>query len=129
MSWTTARLQAAGVAAATTSSHVAWSENGTDEAHAKVARTALTGTNGIVVTDANPSVASNEEALESAGAAAGGAAITHFAFCMSDTGGASDLTTTWNALDDTVNLLEGGKITVAIGALKENIHQTTSAPS
>jgi hypothetical protein len=75
-------------------------------------------------TDANPSVKSNNGALESA-AAAEGVTITHWAFASNDT---PTLLTTWNALADDAVLLAGGKLTIADGALSERLHQTTTAP-
>ena len=125
MSWTTARLAAAGNAAATNVTHVAWSENGSTEAHAKIARTAVTLKSATV---ANPSVVANNGALTSAGAASGGTA-SHWAFAASGVGGTADLQTTWVALTNSQVFSTGGKLTVADGELSERIHQTTSAPA
>jgi|GEM_PF-6024294 len=119
MSLTTARMAAALDSGLSACTHVAWSEDGSTES-ANVAKTAVTLG---AATNANPSVKSNSASLESAGASSG-CTITHFAF--SD--GTNNLTT-WNQLDTAIPLVAGGKITVAAGALKENLHQTTSPPA
>ena len=119
MSWTTTRIAAGHDVMATNVTHVIWSENGSSES-ANVAGTAVTLKSA---TNADPSVVSNDGALESA-AASSGCTITHWGFAATST-----LQTTWNEFDDPVVLLAGGKITVADGALKENIDQTTSAPA
>jgi hypothetical protein len=125
MSLTTARMAAALDTGLTAATHIAWSETGSGQS-ANVAPTALTGDPKLkAATTANPSVKSNNGAHESA-AASSGCTITHWAFASDDT---PTLVTTWNALDDDAVLLAGGKITVADGALKENLHQTTSAPA
>jgi hypothetical protein len=99
--------------------HVLWSENGSSES-ANVARTAVTLKSA---TSANPSVKSNDGALESA-AASSGCTITHFAF-----GATATPQTTWIELDSPAVLLAGGKITVADGALAEKLYQATAAPA
>ena len=119
MSFNTTRMAAGMNAAAATITHVAWSENGTTES-TNLARTAVTMK---TATTANPSVVSNNGALESA-AATGDCTISHFAF-HDGTG----TVTTWVALSSPAALLTGGKITAADGALAENWHQTTSAPA
>jgi hypothetical protein len=124
MSWTTARLKAANDTAGTNVSHVVWSENGTD-ASANVAPTAVTLK---AATTADPSVVSNDGALESAGSSSDSVTITHFAFAQFDDPDYV-LQTTWNALDDSKTLDTGDKLSVADGALKENLYQATSAPA
>lgn len=119
MSWTTSRIAAGHDTMGANVTHVAWSENGSSES-ANVAPTAVTLK---AATNDDPSVVANDGALESA-AASSGCTITHWAFKDATT-----LQTTWNELDDPVVLLAGGKITVADGALKENIDQTTGAPA
>ena len=119
MAWTTARLKAAQDAAGTGVTHVQWSENGSSES-SNLARTSVTLK---AATTANPSVIANDGALESA-AASGGATITHFAFAADAT-----LYTTWIPLATSRTLGVGDKITAEDGALKENLHQATSAPA
>lgn len=119
MAWITARLAAANDTAGTNVTHVQWSENGSSES-ANLARTAATLKSA---TNANPSVISNNGALETA-AASGAATITHFAFAADAT-----LQTTWIALDSERTLAEGDKLTAADGALKENLYQWTAAPA
>lgn len=103
--------------------HVFWSEDGSNVS-SKVAGTAVTLKAATV---ANPSIVVNDGALESAEASDAGT-FTHFAF-----GHLDDVTpvldTTWVELDDPAVLLEGGKITVADGALKEHWHATLAAPA
>jgi hypothetical protein len=125
MSLTTARMKAALDEGMTGVTHVQWSENGSSES-GNLARTSLT--NGVsAATTANPSVAGNGGAEESAGASAG-CTITHFAF-SGGTGGA-DLFTLWIPLDDSAVLLAGGKIILtAANDLKVNLYQATSAPA
>lgn len=118
MALTTARMKAALDAGLSEVTHVQWSENGSSES-ANVARTATTLK---AATTANPSVMSNDGALESAAAGAG-CTITHFGFSA-----AATLKTTWIALDAPAVLLTGGKITVADGALQEKLYQATVAP-
>lgn len=103
--------------------HVVWSENGSSQSD-KVAPTAVTLKSA---TDANPSVKANDGALESDGATEG-VTITHFAFANID-GETVTLRTTWNELDEPAVLLAEGKITVADGALAENLHQTSGPPA
>jgi len=124
MSLTTARMAAALDTGLTAATHISWSANGSS-ATAHVAATSMTGSPKLkAATDANPSVKSNNGALESA-AAAEGVTITHWAFASDD---AHTLVTTWNALADDAVLLAGGKLTIADGALSERLHQTTTAP-
>jgi len=123
MSWTTARLAAAGDEAGALVTHVVWSANGSTQS-AVVAPTAVTLKSG---TTANPSVIANDGALESA-AASDAVTISHWAFAYFDDPDYS-LQTTWNALTSSAALLSGGKLTVVDGGLTENIHQTASAPS
>lgn len=120
MSLTTARLAAALDTGLTSVNQVAWSENGTSES-SNLAATTVTLKSATV---ANPSVKSNNGALESAAASAD-CTITHFAFKNSSTG----LQTTWNQLSQAAVLLAGGKITAADGSLSENLHQTTAPPA
>ena len=126
MSLTTARLAVAldeGLALVT---HVYWSSDGL-AISASLAATSLTGVPKLnAASNANPSISSNNGALESA-ASSGAVTITHFAFGHDDAGDVLD--TSWNALTDAAVLLLGGKITLANAALKEHLHQTTAAPS
>lgn len=122
MALTTARMAAALDEALKNVTHVFWSANGSSVS-ASVAATAVTLNSA---TTANPSVVSNDGALESA-EASDPVTITHFAFGYLD-----DVTpvleTTWNELDSPAVLLAGGKITVADEALKEQLYQATEAP-
>lgn len=122
MALTTARMAAALDEALKNVTHVFWSSNGSTVS-SSVAATAVTLNSA---TTANPSVVSNDGALESA-EATDAVTITHFAFGYFD-----DVTpvleTTWNELDSPAVLLAGGKITVADEALKEQLYQATEAP-
>lgn len=126
MAWTTARLAAGHDTAASLVTHVYWSSDGATIS-ASLAATALTGTPKLTAaTNANPCIVSNNGDLETAGASAG-VTITHRAFGHDDGGPVLD--TTWVALDEPAPLLVGGKLSFADGALKEHLHQTTSAPA
>lgn len=103
--------------------HVFWSANGSSVT-AHVDPTAVTLKSA---TTANPSVKSNDGSLESA-AAAEAVTVTHYAFgYLDDT--TPVLQTTWVELDDAAVLLQGGKLTVADGALSERLHQTDGPPA
>jgi hypothetical protein len=121
MSLITSRLATALDAGVASLVRVVWSEDGATIS-SNVAPTTMTLSSA---TTANPSVVANSGALESA-EASGPCTITHFAFAQSD---GTTLGTTWNELDSPAVLLGGGKITVAIGALKEELHQATEAPT
>jgi len=106
-----------------TTTHVQWSSDGLAES-GSLARTALAGDPKLNAgSTANPSVVSNNGAFETAAASAA-VDITHFAFAAD-----AALTTTWIALDETVPLLEGGKISVADTVLAVDMYQATDAPA
>ena len=125
MSWTTARLASAGDTARAGVTHIAWSTNGTSEAHTIMPRTAITLGAAAV---ANPSIVANSAAATTA-AALGPGTLTHWAWATSGTGGAADLVTTWNlTTPGSLTVATGQTINIAIGQMSERMHQTATAP-
>ena len=124
MSWTTARLASAGDTARAGVTHIAWSTNGTSEAHTIMPRTAITLGAAAV---ANPSIVANSVAATTAAALTAGT-LTHWALVTSGIGGTADLVTTWNLLSPSLTVATGQTINIAIGQMSERMHQTATAP-
>lgn len=124
MSFTAANLAAGNNAAAANITHVFFSTDGV----AVTAHIAPLAVTLKTATSANPSVVSNDGALESAGAAEG-VTLTHWAFGHLDET-TPVLDTTWiPRTGGSLVVPQGEKVRVADGALTENLYQATSAPT
>jgi len=124
MAYIAANLAAANEAAAASITHVFFSTNGTDVTE-HIAPLAVTLK---AATSANPSVIANNGAIQSAEAAQE-VTVSHWAFGhMDDTTPVLD--TGWNArTGGSVTVPQGEKISIADGALTENLYQATAAPT
>jgi hypothetical protein len=95
--------------------HVAYSINGTSEATAVLARTAVGATGWAAATAAQPSIKANNAILTSA-AAIGAGTVTHFAVYSASTAGVQK--TDWTALTASRTVAINDTLQWAIGALQ-----------